>query len=571
MANNPFEYDAATNLDPKRLLDWYIEDYNYSRFINTSKNVIVDGERGSGKSMTLIYHSLKYVRQRSDGDLFSALGGHVGIYVPCNTPLSSKEEYKLLPEADQIRVSEANLILSIVSNMAREFSTCSDLFDNLEREDLLSEFSFILESDIHPPTGSCPFQFITKEVHRQVRKIQRDLNAGLWESSTYSNSFSTLVLPIIQAIRMTRSFRDVHISLLIDDVQDLNKYQQRLVNSWLAFRDHSAFSIKMAVVGLRNYDFGTAHGGAIFETHDYVAVNLQRPVQNKESEFGQFARDVIRRRLLNAGISTPPEEFFPVSETFVSRLEVAKAKAEAEAVERGMKPGSKPFSDFVYKQYRAYYFRDRHSKANKPLYTGLNTITHLSTGIIRNLLQPCYFMYEQQTAKLRGIQPKKIEPDIQDEVVKSESDKLWEFIARNLERRLSNCSDEDGKRIHRLFLRLAEYFRERLMRHASEPRVVTFIVSEQDDHYWPDVERLLDLAERAQVMYVRSGTSKKGGGREYYYSPNRMLWPRYGLDAVGQHGRASLRARDLWEAAYNNIAIELSGEEPSISQGNLFE
>lgn len=570
MSGNPFEYDAAPNLDPQRLLDWYIEDGNYSRFMRSTKNVIVNGERGSGKSMTLIYHSLKYIWQRTGSDAQPQFDGHLGVYIPCNTPLSSKEEYRLLDAIEQVRVSEANLALSIVSNIAREFSTSTSLLSEDEKVDLAAEFAFLLESN--PPTASvsCPFLYLTRETHKKIREIQKNLNVGRWDGRSSSESFSTLILPIIQAIRRTAPFANVHISLLIDDVQDLNPYQQRLVNSWLGFRDHSAFSIKLAVVGLRNYNFETAYGGAILEGHDYVAVHLQRPIQNNQSEFGQFAREVVRKRLLNVGISTTPEEFFPVSSHFVSRLETAKTKAEAEALARDMVPGTKPFNDFVYKQKRAYYFRDRHAKANKPQYTGFDTLNHLSTGIIRNLLQPCYFMYEQQMARGKGAKPARIEPETQNDVVRVESDKLWEFISQNLERRLTNCSSEDGQRIHRLFIRLAEYFRERLMRHASEPRVVTFIVSERDHPKWPDVERLLELAERAQVLYVRPGTAKKGGGREDYYSPNRMLWPRYGLDAVGQHGRASLRARDLWDAAFNNVALELAGEDSDLSQGSLF-
>jgi hypothetical protein len=103
--------------------------------------------------------------------------------------------------------------------------------------------------------------------------------------------------------------------------------------------------------------------------------------------------------------------------------------------------------------------------------------------------------------------------------------------------------------------------------------VVTFVVSEKDHPSWPDVERLLKLSERAQILYVRDGTSKRGGGRETYYVPNRLLWPRYGLDANGQHGRASLRCRDLWAAADDNVPIELSladAEREDDEQGRLF-
>ena len=182
-------------------------------------------------------------------------------------------------------------------------------------------------------------------------------------------------------------------------------------------------------------------------------------------------------------------------------------------------------------------------------------------------------MFEQQVAKHSGKGPAHIEPDVQDDVIKAQSDRLWEFIESNLHQRLPNCSEEDGKAIARMFGRLGEYFRERLLNHASEPRVVTFIISERDHPGYPELNRLLLLAERAQILYVRSGTAKKGGGREPYYVPNRMLWPRYGLDAHGQHGRASLRAADLWAAAKTNAQIPFAqdGRLGEAEQQSLFD
>lgn len=566
---NPFEYDAAPNLDPQQLIDWYIEDFNYSRFMTSRRNLIINGERGSGKSMTLIYHSLTYAAKREAGD-GEPVDRVIGIYVPCNTPLSSKEEHRLLPPVSQMRIAEANLTLSIVTNLAREMKHEAARLDEHDRNFLRREFAFAMEVDPSPGDG-CPFDELRRQARARVRSIQLRLQSAKFDEGDAVDTFLMLVFPVLEAIRATKAFRDAHFSLLIDDAQDLNEHQRRLMNSWLGYRENSVFSIKMAIAGIRTYDFSTAHGGSILEGHDYVTVDLQRPVQNKDSEFGQFAKNVIAKRLANAGINVPPDAFFPVSKAFASRLDKAKAQAEADAHARGYVPGSTQYRDYVYKHGRAAYFRNRDPKANKPIYSGFGTITHLSTGVIRNLLQPCFVMFERQTSKNGGKQPREVEPDVQDDVVKTQSDRLWELIENNLEKRLPNCTVEDGQAIARLFTRLAEYFRERLLHHASEPRVVTFIISERDHPDYSKVERLLLLAERAQVVYVRLGTSKKGGGRENYYVPNRMLWPRYGLDAHGQHGRASLRAQDLWAAASANTPLSLDREAASHEQGSLFD
>lgn len=572
VSRNPFEFDAAPNLDPEQLISWYIEDHNYSRFFESSRNIIMNGERGSGKSMTLIYHSLKYKHKRFDKDRsqLEYPSKYAGVYIPCNTPLSAKEEYRLLDEMQSIQLSETNLTYSVLTNVAQEFSIISPNIIKSEKSQLVEEFAFYLDADSPATTDICPFLFLRREIHRRIRRLQRDILENRSTTDISVNNFSTMILPILTAIRSLSYMNNAHISLLIDDMQFLNPFQQRVVNSWIGYRDHSIFSIKASVAGLRGYDFSTSFRGVLLEGHDYITVDLQRPIQNSQSEYGKFAREVVRRRLREVGVDEKPENYFPVHPKFDKALEVSLRKAQDSATARGYVRGSKQFNDYVYKMRRAFYYRDRDSKANKPLYSGFDTLAHLSTGVIRNLLQPLYFMYEMQSASVSGKVPEKIPSDVQNNVVIDQSDKLWDFITENLERRIDTCTDEDATRVANLFKRLAEYFRTRLLYHDSEPRVVTFIVSERDNPAWGSLQRLLEISERAQILYVRDGTSKKGGGRETYYVPNRLLWPRYGLDAHGQHGRASLRARDLWAAADSNKALELEGTVSDIPQGSLF-
>ena len=576
MTTNPFEYDAAPNLPPERLVEWYIEDDNYARFMKAHRNVVINGERGSGKSMTLIYHSMSYdtVKERSGAAAADQTRQTLGIYVPCNTPLNSKDEHLLLDEIAQRRISEADLTLMILANLAREFEASNIQFDAEDLTFLREEFEITLDCDPFPDDVG-PFVHLRREVRRKLKLNQQQMLDSTWNPSASADTFSIMVIPVLEAIAATKSLSGVHFSLLIDDAQNLNSHQRKLLNSWLGYRDNSLFSFKIAIAGVRGYDFATSSGGIILDGHDYTTVDLQRPIQNKDSEFGRFARNVVEKRLRNAGISLSPDEFFPVDPSTVKRLEQARRVTENNAIERGLERGSKAFNDYVYKHRRAVYFRSRTGKANKPIYSGFNTMAHLSTGVIRNLLEPCYVMFERQASSLKGKTPANIKPDVQDTVIKELSDRRWDMMSGSLHRILPNCSAEDGQAIHNLFTRVAEYFRRRLLEHASEPRVVTFIISERGHPASIELKRLLDLSERAQLLYVRAGTSKKGGGREDYYVPNRMLWARYGLDAHGQHGRASLRAEDLLAAAQKDIAIPFpSGEndpEPSENQGTLFD
>lgn len=55
--SNPFEFEAANNLKDEDIIKFYIEDHNYTRFIRSTKNIFIVGERGAGKTMTLLYNS----------------------------------------------------------------------------------------------------------------------------------------------------------------------------------------------------------------------------------------------------------------------------------------------------------------------------------------------------------------------------------------------------------------------------------------------------------------------------------------------------------------------------------
>ena len=138
---------------------------------------------------------------------------------------------------------------------------------------------------------------------------------------------------------------------------------------------------------------------------------------------------------------------------------------------------------------------------------------------------------------------------------------------------MEDCSREDGRRLSNLFNALAGYFRERLLQHRSEPRVVQFSISDLSPESEGRLMPLLNIARRALLLYVRLGPAKAGGRRERFYVPNRMLWPARGLDPLGQHGRASLKASDLLAAATSGRKIPFEPAELSGAggQGKLFD
>ena len=134
------------------------------------------------------------------------------------------------------------------------------------------------------------------------------------------------------------------------------------------------------------------------------------------------------------------------------------------------------------------------------------------------------------------------------------------------------CGDEDAKRVHQLFEQLAQLFWKRLHEPVSEPRGTSFSISgEKQGVDFEKLNDLLKIARKATLLYIREGAAKGYGSREYYYVPNRMLWPVRGLDPKGQRARVALRVGRLLAAARGERPLTATDGGSDEGQGSLFD
>jgi hypothetical protein len=554
---NPFEFDAATTLSLEDILDFYIEDYSYARFIHSQRNVFIAGERGSGKSMTLLYNSLPVQLLKAEQEGSNESLNFIGIYIPCNTPLMHKREYELVENKFHASViSEHLFVLSIIYEIANTLEHINGLADELEELDVRDELAYSLGVEL--PLGRPIFKGMKQFAQRELSKTQETINAYSFdEFYEGAYTFSSLVLPILRMVKQAKIISHTHFNLLFDDAHDLNYYQSTLLNSWVSYRDRSIFSLKIAIADFEKHDFHTSSNSSILEGHDFITLDMEKPFQRSSSPFGKFAKAIVEKRLEKWGCSSTAEEFFPINQSFVKALEALKEKTRQEGIEEYGESNIKKVNDYVYKNTRAIYFRSRDAKANLPPYSGWETITHVSTGVVRNLLEPCYWMYDQVLSEYSDIQGEncitinEIPADIQSAVILKHSENLWDWVRSSLPRAIDGCSVSQGKQVYNLFDNLAILFRERLLCEPpiSEPRAVVFTISAMNVEFEKEISGLLEIARKARLLYFRSGPAKDSGKRETYYVPNRMLWPIRGLDVVGQHARVSLKAADILAAA----------------------
>ena len=572
---NPFEYEAANNLSDEDIINYYIEDYNYSRFIRSTKNIFLIGERGSGKTMTLLYNSFKiqYKNCKSKGEDVDY--DKIGIHIPCNTPLFHKKEYQLLSsEYQKFIICEHFLVLSILYAIADTLSVSEELIEATEkyRSEFLEELTYTWDAQFNSAAPNF-FEAIKQYVNKEIIDTQKHINQ-FDSDSFYSGalSFSSTILPFMNILRRVELLKKSHFMIMIDDAHDMNKYQIMTLNSWISFRDHSVFSFKVATAKIGRPLRTTSTEGIILEGHDFLTVDMEQELQNSESIFSKWANDIVAKRLIKANINVEPKDFFPANEDQVKQLEVYKEKARKIA-EGKYGDDKKAINDYVYKYHRAMYFRERSAKANKPPYAGFETIVECSTGIIRNLLDPCYWMFDN-IVKNSPESITCIPSAIQNQVITSRSQRLWEDLADGLDTRIPNCSAEQAKQIYSLFDKLMILFSQRLKADISEPRAIVFSISAQDEvgqKQMDDLYSLLEISMKAQYMYMRRRSGKEKGTQVVLYVPNRMLFPNRGLDVHGQFSHVSIKAGDLCNAAFRNKDIPSFVSESNVEQLELFK
>ncbi|MDZ4850385.1 MAG: hypothetical protein SGI77_13955 [Pirellulaceae bacterium] len=564
---NPFEYEAANNLSSDKIATYFVDDYNYSRFINSTRNVVMVGDRGCGKTMALIYNSLQVQLHL----LPDVVPDRIGVYIPCKSVLMQKKEQELFDDPQFACIlSEHFLTMSVLFHLVNDLSRIPNILDGCDVVALKAEIAFSLGFAL--PFGAGLLDSLRQIINKESREVQMQLNepSSEWKFPS-TRSFGTSILPLFDILRKIPKLTNAHFMLLFDDVHDLNDEQLRTINSWIAYRDHSIFSIKVASARIGQLHFKTTSGGMILEGHDFVQIDLEQPFHNEESNFGKLAYRLVSRRLEEAGIAKSPEDFFPVNETF--EKELAQCRITVRQRASTLYDSDKSIDDYVYRFARAEWFRQRASHANLPAYSGFQTLVYLSTGVIRNLLEPCYWMFDDALSQSSNSNEiLQIDSSLQRERIIDRSKKMWERL-ENLDRIVEGCSREDAKKIYSLFDQLAILFRKRLEKHESEPRAISFTISAMNSADEEELLPLLDVARSAQLLYLRGGPAKERGRREKYYVPNRMLWPVRGLDPNGQHARVSIRAEYLRMAMIGKpipFEVKLSGSTSQLEQKELF-
>jgi hypothetical protein len=382
MTPNPFEFEAANKFTPNQMVEYFIDDYNYARFVYSRKNVFLLGDRGTGKTMVLRYYSLpiQNVAKKDKEGGRDELLRMIGIYVPCRKPALKKTEPDMLDPFLGRIMAEHLMVVAMIAALADSLNSVPEVSKPEEIEQLRREIAFVLQWEI--PDNIPLFRALSLAAQRESRDAQTALNKRVPDGH-YENavSFATAFQPLIEVIVANLSkLTESHFSIMFDDADDLSDLQNETLNSWIATRDTSRISFKVATSKVDQKSLKTISGDGLLERHDYIRVDLKQGFQNSDASYGKLVRRIVNKRLSTFDIKQDADDFFPINQQMADDLKTAGDIARKEAEEKYPDKDPDQIRHYVYKMERAIYFRERDSKANRPPYSGFDLLVHVSTG-----------------------------------------------------------------------------------------------------------------------------------------------------------------------------------------------
>jgi len=565
ITSNPFIVESPEKLSAKDLKDLFVERFTQIEVLKERKHIMLWGSRGSGKSMMLRYLEPQcQILVHGGVEEYLEKENYIAIYCPCKEGQINKTDLKLLSEDAASVISEHILITHILNQLIdcilTQFS--DSFFDNetnlsfakriMGLFDRASIASSVKEVDGTVDFRSKPLLWLREFLASDNRKLSsflRDssLSGSYVKYQGTTTGYHDFLLPCLKNFQEISKL-NLPIYVMLDDSDRLSPIQQRIVNTWIANRDQAIICFKVSAQQNEYATFRTRSGGLIEQPHDYSEIKVDELYTSSKSDYEEKVRLIAERRLELSGTKTEKiDEFLPVDPE-ENRLYLRIRDETALEWDQKGRPGRQ--EDYItrYANARLFQFLKAHKRLKS--YAGFHNLVHLSSGVIRDFLEPCYIMFDRYLMRVPDpLSILSIPPGFQDNVIREYSEAFlldkYDQIKKDLPIEKWTLVDK----LATLIESLGRLFYERLHDpEAREARIFSFTVRGNIPR---DIEDVLNLGLSYRYFQRRTYGTKEGGGREKWYILHKRLCPVFKLDPTGFEGRISLTPNLLKVACEN--------------------
>jgi hypothetical protein len=578
---NPFKVYSPEDMSADQVVRLF-EPVAEGLEITGPEHVFIHGPRGCGKSMMLRYMTPDcqiLATQKALNKL-----PYLGLYATIKTTELDVVEYERLQnQYAGIVLAEHSLVTFLGVKTFK--SILEHCWEAIEQAQGMEEFrQFVLEF-VFPRLKSCGAHVdlyvesarsssSTKDV---IRAIIGCLDEAYSCGSTYlrRSAFTSEYLPyqgplltyreflfqvLVELTRLSFMPQDKPVYFLVDDADNLHPLQKRVLNTWVSFRTGNKVAFKISTQLTYNI-FLTISNQRIDAVHDFREIHVSSIYTGASSpaQYPQWVEKVVEKRLKGHGICARARDFFPEDAEQENKIrEIAETiKQEWRKNPKGYRP-----NDDAYRYARPNYIRNLGGNAKQGSnyrYAGFEQLVHISSGIVRFFLDNAAEMYATQEVRLHSkdqshesLTPSRIEPLIQDEVVRRAADNLMFGTLDQLESDAAtqgnNIEANEFRRLRNLIRALGGIFYRILLSDRAERRVFSIALSDDPPE---EIMRIIRLGVQHGYFYESTIGAKEGNWRTRRYVMTRRLSPHFKLDPTGFSGYLFVTTALLQEAIAN--------------------
>ena len=563
LKGNPFTVTTPESMTADEVKELFVKVLSDYPKVYREGHIFLHGPRGSGKSM--IFRYLQPDCQRLDLNVSLSKLEFYSVYVPLkNTDLKITELKRLDGHPAAVILNEhfmtmfmlqrtfQSLLKQDIENTPQNIASIRDFatgsFTRLlldaggESPDFDGSKLNSVESCLSKLEAVATSLF--KQVIRYLKRLSFSKEVFPFEGPLCG--YLDFLYPMFTLLRALPFMPEAPFFLLVDDADNLNLTQTKILNSWVSSRTTSIVSIKISTQ-LTYKTYRTLTGNTIDSVHDFSEINISTVYTSFKDTYKARVKEIVSKRLSLARLDRDPERFFPPDleqEKQVKKMgEDIRARWETEG--RGYRP-----SDDVTRYARPEYMKSLAgiSKSSSTYsYAGFDQLVHISSGVVRYFLEAAANMFNVMKSKEGNAPIKQIPPEVQSKAIRELSD---EFFFHEFDR-LRDDLDTDAlpltliKKLSNLIEALGGTFREILLSNRSERRVFSIAISDEPSN---EVLEVLKMGERLGYIQTSAIGNKEGTGRTRLYILNRRLAPHFNLDPTSFAGYLFVKNEVLEQA-----------------------
>ena len=573
--HNPFDTPIVTNdLSADDAVELFSDVFAEFHTLRNPGHTFLNGSRGSGKTMMYRLMQPDCMLLKNNCTVVKELD-FIGIYVGVKAPNFNKTEFVYLQNhADNI-ISEhyltANLTTIIFDQLSKlPFKESADDLDKMKSIYKLRFFKRLTEL-------GWEFKLPVKDTFTSINEIFKSISLECLELLKVFNDFadnlfakaknndinysgvllkySNFLFDLLEQIKALPCMPEGKpFFIMIDDADNLNNTQKQIINTWISYRTINIISFKISTQLNYKY-FRTLNGDRIETPHDYSEINIaDRYTSANRSFYKERIKDVVSKRLKRIGLDNiDPYTFFPPDKEQDKKVKALFEEYKAKKITQGKT--DKQAYDFAYRYARPDFIKNLGGNRSSYSYAGFDQLVHISSGNMRQFIEPAKDMYYTMVTEQLTHTEKKaildISPNVQSDVIKNYSyksfvtffDKLKEEKQVDIEKvdkdpkideKYKEIKKEEIKaaifdleKLSNLINALGKLFNRILLSDASERRVFSIALNDEPD---TELKKVLDLGVELGFLQEYSIGNKYGTGKSRLYILNRIVSPNFGLD-----------------------------------------